>query len=94
MRDVLRTPCPSATSFLIVAHHVFAYSETRGVELRTLLENPFWKYLGFKNEDQIRGILKESLAKDIIAKYVVADRIESISFRYTFDEFLEKGLKL
>jgi hypothetical protein len=93
-RDTLRALCPSATGFLIVAHHTFAFAETRGVELRTLLENPFWKYLGFKNEDQIRAILKEGLAKSIIAKYVVADRIESISFRYTFDEFLDKGLKL
>jgi len=93
-RDVLRGLCPSATGFLVVAHHTFACTETRGVELRTLLEDPFWKYLGFKSEDQIRAILKESLARGVIAKYVVADRIESISFRYTFDEFLEKGLTL
>jgi hypothetical protein len=93
-RDTLRGMAPSSTGFLVVLHYLFAREEPRGIEFRTLVDNPFWKYLGFKSEDQLRGILKESLSKGLIAKYVVADRIESISLRFTFHEFVTKQMKL
>jgi hypothetical protein len=92
-RDGLRPMAPSPTSFLIVLHYLFAKEEVHGVEFRTLVEDPFWKFLGFKTEDQLRTILKDSVAKRLIAKYVVADRIESISLRVTFTEFVEQRLK-
>lgn len=88
-KDILRPLNPSPTAFFLLLHHIFARREVGGVELRTVLENPFWKYLGFKSEDRLRSLLKEGVAKSIIAKYVVADRIESISFRHTFDSFVE-----
>jgi len=81
-RDTLRVPPPSATAFLIVLHHLFAPQQAGGVEFRTIAADPFWKYLGFKNEDQLRTFLKQSLDRELLAKYVLADRIESISFRY------------
>jgi hypothetical protein len=87
-RDILRVPTPSATGFLIVLHYLFARSQAGAVEFRTLAADPFWQYLGFKTEDQLRTILKDSLDRGLLAKYVLADRIESISFRYSFEEFL------
>jgi hypothetical protein len=93
-RDTLRAMAPSGTGFLVLLHYVFAKEEARGVEFRTLAGDPFWMFLGFKTEDQLRGILKESVNKGLIAKYVVADRIESISFRFTFAEFVAKRRKL
>jgi hypothetical protein len=89
--DTLRALAPSPTSFLIVLHHIFAPNEARGIEFRSLVENPFWKFLGFKSEDTLRGILKDSVDGGIIAKYVVADRIESISLKYSFDQFVQQG---
>ena len=59
------------------------------VEFRTIAADPFWKFLGFKTEDQLRRILKESMDRGLLAKYVLADRIESISFRYSFEDFIE-----
>jgi hypothetical protein len=87
-RDTLRVPAPSATAFLIVLHHLFAPRHAGAVEFRTLAADPFWKYLGFKNEDQLRTILREALDRGLLAKYILADRIESVSFRYSFEEFL------
>jgi hypothetical protein len=92
--DTLRAMGPSATGFLVVLHYLFAREEPRAVEFRALAENPFWKYLGFKSEDQLRSILKVSLGRGLIAKYVVADRIESISLRFTFHEFVTKQMAL
>jgi hypothetical protein len=88
-RDTVRVPVHSATGFLIVLHHLFALRHAGAVEFRTLAADPFWKYLGFKTEDQLRTILKDGMDRGLLAKYVLADRIESISFRCTFEEFIE-----
>jgi hypothetical protein len=87
-RDTLRPLTPSSTALLILLHYLFAREQAGGVEFRTLAADPFWKYLGFKSEDRLRDVLKAALDRDLLAKYVVADRIESVSFRYTFPEFV------
>lgn len=87
-KDTLRPITPTPTAFFLLLHYIFARHEVGGVEFRTMLENPFWKFLGFKSEDQLRALLKNGVANSIIAKYVVADRIESVSFRHTFDSFV------
>jgi hypothetical protein len=92
-RDTLRALSPSPTGLLILLHYLFARNEPHGVEFRTIVDNPFWKFLGFKSEDQLRAILKESVNRGLIAKYVLADRVESISFRFSFNEFVAKRMK-
>jgi hypothetical protein len=93
-RDTLRALSPSSTGFLVLLHYVFARNEPCAVEFRTLVHNLFWKFLGFKSEDQLRAIIKESLNRALISKYVVADRIESISFRFSFNDFVTNRMKL
>lgn len=92
-KDMLRAMAPSATGFLVALHHVFALNEAGSVEFKRITDDCFWKYLGFKSEDRLRVILKESLGKGLIAKYLVADRIESIAFRYSFEEFVGRRMK-
>jgi hypothetical protein len=93
-RDSLRPIAPSATAFLILLHFLFSQGQPGGVEFRAIASEPFWKYLGFKSEDRLRAILREALDRGMIAKYVVADRIESISLRYSFREFVEGRMRL
>jgi hypothetical protein len=52
--DRLLPVIPQKTSFLILLHHIFAPRSMRAVELRTLFTNLFWKYLGYKSEDEVR----------------------------------------
>jgi len=93
-RDLLRPIAPSATAFLILLHFLFSQGQPGGVEFRVIASEPFWKYLGYKSEDRLRAILREALDRGMIAKYVVADRIESISLRYSFSEFVEGRMRL
>jgi hypothetical protein len=46
-------------------------------------ETHFWPSPGHP-----RTWIKAALNQGLLAKYVLADRIESISFRCTFDEFV------
>lgn len=87
-RNVLRPLLPSATGFLVLLHYRFARKQACAVEFKAVASDPFWKYLGFKSEDRLRAILRESLDLGLIAKYVLADRIESVSLRYSFEEFV------
>ena len=90
--DRLRAMAPSSTGFLVVLHHVFAFGEAGSVEFKRIANNNFWKYLGFKGEDQLRAILRDSLGKGLLSKYVVADRLESITFRLSFSDFVIKRI--
>lgn len=81
------------TPLLILLHHLFA-PEPRTITMSDILANPFWKDIGFRSEDSVRQVLKEAAAKDILAKYVVADQLEQVTTKYTLDEFLAQRVRL
>ena len=85
---------PSKTSLLLLTHHIFASAEPRTIELRNLLANPFWKYLGFKREDEVRAVFREADAAGCIGKYVVADQLDQVTTCLTLDAFLSKRVRL
>lgn len=92
--DLLASPNPTKTSLLLLTHHLFAPRGPRTVELKRILANPFWKYLGFKGEDAVRAVFREANAAGVFGKYVVADQLEQITTRWTLDEFLENKPRL
>lgn len=81
------------TSFTILVHYLFA-STPQTVSLEEILTHKFWMYLGIRDRNAAKKILKEADAKEIIAKYVVADQLEQITTKYTLDAFLQKRIKL
>jgi DNA repair protein RadC len=82
------------TSFMILLHHLFAAKAVRTVELRNLVTNPFWKFLGYKSEDAVRALLRDADAMGLVGKYVVADQLEQVTTCYTLDEFLARKARL
>jgi len=92
--DRLTAVVPQKTSFLILLHHLFAPRSVRTVELRNLFTNPFWKYLGYKSEDTVRGLLREADAARVIGKYVVADQLEQVTTCSTYEELLKGKVQL
>jgi hypothetical protein len=94
-QDHLLVPlAPTKTAFLILTHSIFAPDAPRTVELKRLLANPYWKYLGFKSEDALRTIFREADGAGILGKYVVADQLEQITTRWGLQEFLSNKPKL
>jgi hypothetical protein len=92
--DRLTPVVPQKTSFMILLHHLFAPRSVRTVELRTLLGNPFWKFLGYKSEDAVRNVLREADSVGVIGKYIVADQIEQVTTCCALEEWLKRGLRL
>jgi len=94
-RDHLLVPLvPTKTALLILTHSIFAPGGPRTVELRRLLANPYWKYLGFKSEHAVRTVFREADAAGILGKYVIADQLELITTRWGLDEFLSNKPRL
>jgi hypothetical protein len=85
---------PAKTSLLLLTHYIFASVEPRTIELRNLLANPFWKYLGLKREDEVRAIFREADAAGCIGKYVVADQLEQVTTNLTLGAFLTNKVTL
>ena len=85
---------PTKTALLILTHSIFAPGGPRTVELKRLLADPFWKYLGFKSEHAVRAVFREVDAAGILGKYVVADQLEQITTRWGLDEFLSNKPRL
>jgi hypothetical protein len=92
--DSLAVVNPQKTSFILLVHHLFAANSVRTIELRNLLANPFWKYLGYKSEDAVRSALREADAAGLLGKYVVADQLEQVTTCFTFNELLERKVRL
>lgn len=92
--DRLLPLVPQKTSFLILLHHLFAAKAVRTIELRNLVADPFWKYLGYKSEDGVRDLLREADGAGLVGKYVVADQLEQVTTCFTLDEFMERKARL
>jgi hypothetical protein len=92
-QDIVTQLQPTKTSLLILVHHLYAPTP-RIVTLRDILEDPFWQYLGFRQEAIVRRILHEANANGLIAAYATIDQLEQITTRYTLDEWYEKRLRL
>jgi len=85
---------PTKSALLILTHSIFSPTGPRTVELKRLLADPFWKYLGFKTADAVRAVFREADAAGILGKYVVADQLEQITTRWGLAEFLSNKPRL
>jgi hypothetical protein len=92
--DRLANVTSQKISSVLLLHHLFAANSVRTIEVRHLLANPFWKYLGYKSEDAVRSVLREADAAGLFGKYIVADQLEQITTCFTFDEILERNARL
>jgi hypothetical protein len=90
----LNPMAPTKTAFLILLHYLFAPVQPRTIELRHLFANPFWKFLGFKSEDAVRGVIREANAAGLLAKYVVADQLEQITTCLALADIFSRGVRL
>lgn len=92
--DRIANLTPSKTSLLILSHLIFAANEVRTIELQNLFANPFWKYLGFKHEDEVRAIFRQADGAGTIGKYVVADQLEQVTTCQSLSEFFSNKVRL
>lgn len=84
---------PPRTSLLILTHYLLA-PVPRTVTMKEVLSNPYWRYLGIREAEDVRKVFREADANGLIAKYIVADQLEQLTTRYSFDEFVQRRIQL
>jgi hypothetical protein len=89
---VAAVPLP-ADALLILLHARLAPTP-RIVRMSDLLAEPFWRYLGLRQSDEVRAILHDAHAAGLLARYSTVDQLEQVTTRYTLDEYLSRALRL
>jgi len=84
---------PPADALLILLHARLAPTP-RIVRLSDLLVEPFWRYLGLHQPDEVRAILHDAHAAGLIARYSTVDQLEQVTTRYTLEDYLTRALRL
>ena len=85
-------PTP-ADALLILLHDRLAPTP-RIVRLNEILEADWWRFLGIKQADEVRHILRRAEAAGVIARYVAVDELEQVTTRFTRDEYITQARRL
>jgi len=80
-------------AFLILLHERFAPTP-RIVSLAQILADPLWWQVGYHAPNEVREMLHDAAAAGLISRFVTVDQLEQITTRYSFDEWLARGLRL
>ena len=85
-------PLP-ANALLILLHDRLAPTP-RIVRLSNILDTDWWRFLGLKEPDALRHVLRQAEAAGLIARYVVVDELEQVTTRFTRDEYIGQAKRL
>ena len=84
---------PNETAALLILHYRYAPSP-RVIDLKAMLVEPTWKYLGFSDEDAVRGFMRKLERRKLIARYATVDRLEQVTTRYALESLLERKVRV
>lgn len=82
-----------ADAFLIVLHARMAPTP-RIVRVAEILEQSFWRYLGFRQPDEVRSVLRDAHSAGLIARYSVVDELEQVTTRYSYETYVGSAMRL
>ena len=89
---VEQIPLP-ADALLILLHDRLAPTP-RIVRLNEILETDWWRFLGIKQPDDVRHVLRQAEAAGLISRYVAVDELEQVTTRFTRDEYITQAKRL
>jgi hypothetical protein len=88
---VVHRPLPK-TAFLLCLMHRFA-PEPSTVHVRQVLEHPFWRYLGGRDESEVRRAIADAEAAGFV-RHERVDQLDQITTRFSLEQCLERRVRL
>lgn len=82
-----------ANALLLLLHSRLAPTP-RIVRVADLLEQPFVKYLGLRDQDAVRSVLRDATSAGLLSRYSVVDELEQVTTRYSVDDYVAQQLRL
>ena len=90
--EVCETALPH-TAFLALLHYHLARKPST-ISVSEILAHPFWRYLGGRDESEVRAALSGAAAVDAISRYSAVDGLEQVSTRFSLEEMLQRQIRL
>jgi hypothetical protein len=84
---------PDETAAMLIFHYRYA-PLPRVIDLKVLLAEPTWKYLGFGHEDAVRGFMRKLERRGLVARYAMVDRLEQLTTRYSLESLLARKARV
>jgi len=84
---------PNEIAALLILHYRYAPTP-RVIDLKAMLVEPTWKYLGFSDEDAVRSFMRKLERRRLIARYAIVDRLEQVTTRYALESLLERKVRV
>jgi hypothetical protein len=84
---------PHETAALLIFHHRYAPTP-RVIDMKLLLAEPTWKYLGFSHEDAVRQFMRKLEQRGLVSRYATVDRLEHVTTKYPLASLLERKVRL
>jgi hypothetical protein len=84
---------PNATAALLIFHHRYAPTP-RVIDLKYLLTEPTWQYLGFSHEDAVRQFMRTLERRGLLSRYATVDRLEQVTTKYPLASLIERKVCL
>ena len=82
-----------ADAFLLLLHDRLAPTP-RIVRLSDILETRWWQFLGLKEPEAVRAILRRAEIAGLVARYALVDELEQVTTRYARDSYIEQAKRL
>ena len=80
------------TAFMLCLLHRFA-PQPATVSMSRILSDPFWRYLGGRDETEVRRAIAEAEALSYV-RHERVDQLDQITTRLSLDEFLKRKARL
>ena len=84
---------PNETAALLIFHHRYAPTP-RVIDMKFLLTEPTWKYLGFSHEDAVRQFMRKLERRGLVSRYATVDRLEQVTTKYPLASLLERKVRV
>ena len=81
------------TAALLIFHSRYAPTP-RVIDLKFLLTEPIWKYLGFGHEDAVRQFMRKLERRGLLSRYATVDRLEQVTTKYPLASLLQRKVRV
>jgi hypothetical protein len=81
------------TAALLIFHSRYA-PIPRVIDLKFLLTEPIWKYLGLGHEDAVRQFMRKLERRGLLSRYATVDRLEQVTTKYPLASLLQRKVRV
>jgi hypothetical protein len=80
-------------ALLILLHDRLAPTP-RIVRVSEILDSDWWRLLGVRSADAVRGVLRQAEMAGLIARYAIVDELEQVTTRFSRDDYIVQARRL